>query len=170
MANTTSILLQSLPYAVIYTLLTGLSFLLLAGLNPEIFLDDYPPDIKAQYGPMKPKTRQQRNVFGIPVFLFMIGFPFFAIIQLAQKNVSPLTFGQIFAGLLNIYTLFNLFDLLVLDWLIFSTLQPRLFRLPGTEGMAGYKDYAFHFWASVKGQIGLTVVSLIGAGVMAAVL
>lgn len=164
----TTYIAQCLPYALIYTTLTGLSLLLLARLNPEIFLDDYPPDVKAKYGPMCAKTRQQRNIFGIPVLLFMVGYPIFAITQITQNN--PAAFGQIFAELLFIYTFFNLFDLIVLDWLIFCTLQPRLFVLPGTEGMAGYKDYAFHFWASVKGQIGLTLFSLIGAGVMAVIL
>lgn len=159
-----SLLTQSLLYGAIYTLTLSLSFLLLARINPEIFLNDYPPDIKARFGPMSPKARQQRNILGIPVFVFMLGFPFLAIFQLAQNG--PLTFGQIFLGLLIIYTSFNFFDLLVLDWLIFCTFPIKLFILPGTEGMPGYKDYAFHFWGSVKGQIGLTLVSLILAGLL----
>jgi len=33
----------------------------------------------------------------------------------------------------------------VLDWLIFVTIQPDFVVIPGTEGLAGYKDYGFHF-------------------------
>ena len=46
---------------------------------------------------------------------------------------------------------FNLFDLLVLDWLLFCTIQPRMMVLPGTQGMAGYRDYRFHFIGFLKG-------------------
>ncbi|NUM45930.1 MAG: hypothetical protein HUU38_14590 [Anaerolineales bacterium] len=160
---TSTLFFQSLPYSALYTLILGISFLLLARLNPEIWLNDYPPDIKARYGAISAAANRQRKIFGTPVILFMLGFPFFVLAHLAQT--ASLTFGQVFVILLTMFTSFNLFDLLVMDWLIFNTLQPRLFVLPGTEGMAGYKDYAFHFWGSVKGQIGLTLVSLLGAGV-----
>jgi hypothetical protein len=39
---------------------------------------------------------------------------------------------------------FDLFDWLVVDWLVLCTLTPRFVVLPGTEGVAGYKDYAMH--------------------------
>ena len=39
----------------------------------------------------------------------------------------------------------------MLDWLLFCTVQPRMMVLPGTEGMAGYRDYRFHFIGFLKG-------------------
>ena len=44
--------------------------------------------------------------------------------------------------------IFNLVDLILLDWLLFTYIQPRFVVLPGTEGLAGYRDYWFHFRAS----------------------
>ena len=157
------ILLQTIPYSFVYSMVLGASFLLLARINPEMWLNDYPPDIKDKFGPMSAQANRHRMIFGIPVMFFMLGFPFFVIAQLVQTN--PLTFWQVFGSLFFIYTFFNLFDLLVMDWLIFCTIQSPLFILAGTEGMAGYKDYGFHFRASLKGQIGLTVVSLVGAAI-----
>jgi hypothetical protein len=61
---------------------------------------------------------------------------------------------------------FNLVDLLVLDWLIFVTIQPRIIVLPGTEGMEGYRDYGFHFRAFLKGVAGSLIAGLIVAGVV----
>lgn len=162
--NVSPFLIQNLTYGLYYSLIVGTLFILLGRLNPEMWLNDYPPDIKTKYGPMSAKTNRQRLYFGIPAILFLLGFPFFIILQQAQT--LPLTFGQVFGGLLLIYTMFNVFDLLILDWLIFNTLQPRFIVLPGTEGMAGYKDYKFHFIASLKGQTGLTLFSLIGAGLI----
>jgi hypothetical protein len=46
---------------------------------------------------------------------------------------------------------FNAVDLLILDWLVFATLRPRIVVLPGTEGAQGYGDYGFHFRAFLKG-------------------
>jgi hypothetical protein len=37
--------------------------------------------------------------------------------------------------------IFNLVDWLILDWLIFCVITPRFIIIPGTEGMAGYKDF-----------------------------
>jgi len=61
----------------------------------------------------------------------------------------------VFSGI--ILLVFNLFDLLILDWLFFCTIQPRSMVLPGTEGMAAYCDYRFHFIGFLKGM-GFTAV------------
>jgi hypothetical protein len=161
--NTSTFLLQHLTYGTIYSFILGLSFLMLARINPEMWLNDYPPDIKDKYGTMSENANRQRKMYGIPVMVFMIGFPFFIITQLAQT--ASLTYWQVFGSLFFTFTFFNLFDLVVMDWLIFCTIQPPLFVLPGTEGMAGYRDYGFHLRASLKGQIVLTVVSLAGAAI-----
>ena len=60
---------------------------------------------------------------------------------------------------------FNIFDLLVLDWLIFNTLQPKMIILPGTQGMAGYKEYAFHFRGFLKGLVFCLMGALVSAGI-----
>jgi hypothetical protein len=146
----------------------GAGFLLIAWINPEIWVNDYPPDIKKKFGPVSARANRLRMILGFPLMVFMIGFPFFIITQLAQT--TSLTFYQVFGSLFFTFTFFNLFDLLVMDWLIFCTIRPSLFVLPGTEGTAAYKDYGFHLRASLKGQILLTFVSLIGAGIMMLVL
>jgi len=59
----------------------------------------------------------------------------------------------------------DLVDLVIVDWLIFVTWQPRFVILPGTEGLAGYKDYAFHFKAFLRGTVLCLVASLMIAAV-----
>ena len=41
----------------------------------------------------------------------------------------------------------NVVDWLVLDWVVFCTLTPRFLVIPGSEGMAAYKDDLYHFGA-----------------------
>ena len=59
---------------------------------------------------------------------------------------------------------FNVLDWLVLDWgLVYW--QPRFIVLPGTEGMAGYGSYWFHFRGFL---IGIPIV-LLGSALLAAI-
>jgi hypothetical protein len=54
------------------------------------------------------------------------------------------TFGVVFAHFAIMFGTFNVLDWVVLDWgLVYW--QPHFVVLPGTEGMAGYRNYWFHF-------------------------
>ncbi len=46
---------------------------------------------------------------------------------------------------------FNVYDLVVLDWLVFVCWRPAAIVLPGTEGRPDYGDLRFHVDALVKG-------------------
>ncbi|MFL5733946.1 MAG: hypothetical protein ACJ78Q_12190 [Chloroflexia bacterium] len=54
------------------------------------------------------------------------------------------------AGLIG---LFNLFDAVVLDYLILTRMKPRFAILPGTEGLAGYQDLGLQGRAFLKGNL-----------------
>jgi hypothetical protein len=55
------------------------------------------------------------------------------------------------------FQVWNVLDLLLLDWFLLLTLQPRFMILPGMEGMVGYRDYGFHFRKFLNG-IALTTI------------
>lgn len=141
----------------------GISVLFIAGAlwNREIMMRGYPPDIKAAYGPLRPETMRQRVLFMIPVLIFIAWVLNVAITRLPAITGQPPSFGPVFTTAFLVLMTFNLVDLLVLDWLIFVKLQPKFVILPGTEGMAGYQDYAFHFHGFLKGTIGMILVSLL---------
>jgi len=62
--------------------------------------------------------------------------------------------------------LFNLVDWLVLDWLIICTITPKFVVLPGTQGMAGYKNYAMHFRGFLIGTALSVIIGLIVAAII----
>ncbi len=138
-----------------------MSVLILASLRwkAELWLGDYPPDIRAAYGPIGRRARWQRWVVGIPVLVVPLVIAWLSLGTLAARLEAPLTVWLAAASVFLTLTLFNLFDLLVLDWLLFVTVQPRFIVLPGTEGLAGYKDYTFHFKAFLKGLAMTAVVA-----------
>lgn len=116
----------------------------------DMWVGDYPPDIRARYGPMSAKARGARPFFGAAFFLAVVIIPILGLAAL-RNGLGPIGFlpAFVFGGVA--VFVFNLFDLLVLDWVLFCTVQPRMMVLPGTDGMAGYRDYRFHFIGFLKG-------------------
>jgi len=133
-------------------------------VNTEIMLNDYPPDVKKAYGAEKnPKTRGQKRVFSLLFLAALFGVLCYSMVDLGRTtelnflNLFTLIFVEVFT--------FNLWDLLVIDWLIFNTIQPKFIFLAGTEGMAGYKDYFFHFKGFLIGIVFSLVSALILSGI-----
>ena len=148
------------------SLLSGLLSLLILGslyYNAAIWQGDYPPAIQAQAGPVTARTRHERTILAVPLLLIMLGMPCWSNLGLKRRNGGQLSF---LAAWLNAYAVgqvFNLFDFVVLDYLVFVRWQPGFVILPGTQGMPAYRDAGFHFRASVKGVVYAAVPSLVVA-------
>jgi len=145
--------------------------------NPMIWVGDYPPDIQAVMGEAVDVPLWQTIIFGVLLFGTVIGVVLYSNARLRQQNGGPLSFLAAFVNSALIFFYFAVWDLLILDWLIFVTIQPSFIIVPGTEGMAGYKDYWFHFRVSFLGWVqwvsilvgglvlaGLSMIRLGGAG------
>ena len=162
------LLQHGILYGAILSVLMVLSFVVAAYLNPEIWLSDYPPDIRERFGPMSERARRQRRLVGIPVFLLLAGVLVLSGARLVQIGGEAI-FISVLLGTFVVLVMFNVVDLLILDWLVFVTLKPRIIVLPGTEGAEGYSDYVFHFIAFLKGLVGSFVGSLLVAIIATAI-
>jgi hypothetical protein len=153
-------------YGLILSIL--ISIVLLGGMfvNVEIMQNDYPPDVKKAYGPEKnPRTRGQKRIFSLLFLAALFGVIAWSVVSALRASSTQLTFLPLFVlTFVEIFT-FNVWDLLILDWLIFVTIQPKFIFLPGTEGMAGYKDYYFHFKGFLTGIVFSLVSALVLAGI-----
>ncbi len=109
-------------------------------INKEMWLHDYPPDVRAKWGPISEKAKRQRTLFAIPLFGIMIAAMVYTVIRLYLVLGTQPSFFAMFASIVIVFTFFNLVDAVIIDWLILMVLWPGLGVLPGTEGMAGYKD------------------------------
>ena len=123
----------------------GAILLLILRINPRLMLQDYPEDIKAGVPPKTPEERRKALPLAIPFFAALVGIPLHSTWLLKQQNGGQITLWAAFTNTYGVFMLFNLFDLVVLNWLMFCTLTPKFVVIPGSEGMAGYKDYAMHF-------------------------
>ncbi len=129
----------------------------------DMFVDDYPSEIKHKYGPMSPRAARLRPYFATLLFGTVFVVPLIGLFRLGA-NLETINFLPAFIFSYIALLVFNLFDLIILDWLFFCTIQPRAMVLPGTEGMAAYRDYRFHFIGFLKGLVFTAVGSLIIAG------
>ena len=151
-------LIYGLVLSVALTILTAIS----GAIALDMFVDDYPPDIKQTYGPMSPRAARLRPFIAALLFITVLVVPIIGLFVLQAKELSvPFLPALVFAGI--VVLVFNVFDLIILDWLFFCTIQPRSMVLPGTEGMAGYRDYRFHFIGFLKGLGFNAVVGLLVA-------
>lgn len=156
------LIIDGLILSVLAMLVIGVSI----RINPRLWLQDYPKDIQALVPPKTEKEKQQTNLIGIPFLLLLFGVPFISTLTLKQANQGEISFLLLFVNAFGVFWIGNLFDLLVVDWLIGVTFTPKFIILPGTEGAAGYKDYAFHFRGFLIGTVISVVVGLIVAGVV----
>ena len=139
----------------ILTAVLSAALVLMLYLDPRLALSDYPDDVKAA---VPPRTRRELLLgvaLSIPMLIVAVGIPLYSASLVRAQSGGDLTYGTSFAIILGELMLFSAFDLIVLDVGMFYIWTPTFLVLPGTEGMAGYKDWRPH----VRSQ--LTTGSLI---------
>jgi hypothetical protein len=164
--DTSFLILNGLKYGVLLCLLLTAIMVLSVAISPDMWVGDYPPDVREKYGPMSDKGRRYRPFIAVLFFGTLIG-----VTVLAFRALTAPSFLEYFITGFLVLMVFNLYDLLVLDWLIFVTIQPKVIILPGTEGMAGYKDLRFHARGFLIGitfsAVGALILSAAAWGVQA---
>lgn len=129
-------------------------------VNPRLAIRDYPADVRAKAPPMTSAEKRQALAWGLPLLALLVIGPAWSTWRIREHA----SFAVLVANAFGVGFTFNVVDWLVLDWLLFCTITPDFVVVPGTEGMAGYKDYGFH----VRGFLVGTVVSVGAALVIAA--
>ena len=137
---------------------------------PWLLVHDYPPDARAacRLPEPSPEKKREGNVFTACGWIVLLGTLMAA--GLLHYRGAPVSFFTVFLHLWLICLMWNVVDLLVMDWLLFCTLTPKWIVLPGTEGCAGYKDYRFHFVGFLHGCGYMTLFGLVFAGIDYAIL
>ena len=91
-------------------------------------------------------------IVGMPWLLFVLGFPVISTYMLKARLGEEIPFWLAFLNLFVMLLLFNIGDLLILDWLVISRLTPRFVIIPGTVA-EDYKDFSHHYKGHAKAAI-----------------
>ncbi len=115
-------------------------------------------------GTPEANERRQRKKLLAPVLLVIVGTLTAAVWALPSTGLA-VTFGTVFTCAFLVAFVFNLVDLLLIDWLLVVAWHPRWFIPPGTTGAAANRSYSFHFKGFLKGLGFCLAAGLITAGV-----
>ncbi|MBL0745638.1 hypothetical protein [Chryseolinea lacunae] len=132
-------------------------FIIIKG--PRIMLQDYPKEIQDMVPPKSKEEKKATWIYGAPFLMVAIGGP--ALLGWHYLQASNLNFVSLFVYVYGLLLVFNVYDLIILDWLLFCTITPRFVVIPGTEGSKGYKNYRFHFVGFLKGFLYTLVMALV---------
>lgn len=169
MVSFPTLLAHSLFYGAI---LSGLMTTIILGTlawRPMMWVNDAPPDVRAAAGEMSAADRRAKRLGGVLTLVVLFGVFGAALASLARQSGGALAFVDAAVSTYLIFMVFNLVDLLLIDWLLVVTLRPRFVMIPGTEHLAGYGDYGYHFRAFLKGSLGGLILSLLIAAVAVAI-
>lgn len=120
---------------------------------PRLWLHSLPADIQA-LAPAKTLPEKRLTVImGIFVLLAFFGVPIALTWRLKIASGSDLSFTQILIYLYGVWMVINLCDLVLIDWLYTTLVNPDRPPIAGTAGAAGYKDYRFHLNTFFKASV-----------------
>ena len=155
-----------LVYGAVLSILASVYLMGVIWYNPRLFLQDYPEAIQQDVPPKSDAEKRWSLILGIPFLLLLAVVPIISTFSLKEGLGEQVTFLQLFVNAFGVAFTFNLVDLIILDWLLFCTITPQFMVLPGTEGHPAYKDYGFHFRASLVGTLISLVAGLVIAGIV----
>gem|GEM_PF-308757 len=129
-------------------------------VNPRLLLQSYPAGIQRAAGPKTAPERRRTRIIGAFFLLLLIGIPALSTWLLERSLGGDIAFPTAFLNAFGILTVFDAVDWLIIDWLLFCTVTPKFLVIEGTEGMAEYKDYFFHFRGFAAGTALAAAASL----------
>ena len=141
------VLWEGLIYACVLSAIVTISQF----FNPRLWLNDYPKEIQNMVPENTKEEKLIKGLIGIPFLIIMFAYPIYSTYALKISMGTSFTILIAFFNMLIISSIFNLFDLLILDWLIFCRINPKYLILKGTNGARAYQDYNFHLRAARKG-------------------
>lgn len=118
----------------LFTLLMSALILVSLVINPRIWINDYPPEIRQRAAPLSASEKQFRSLFTV---LFLAGFvvvPYLSTRALAEAAGESASFLTLYLHAFALFNLFNLFDAFVIDWLFLGVLHPKFAFIPEAWG------------------------------------
>lgn len=147
------VLIDGVIFSIVFGILTTIMMI----INPRYELHGYPSDIKKIVPPKTKKEQREFKLIGIPIMTLLAVYLIYTTVQEYSKIQA--NYFNLFLHCFIVIVICSIFDLLVMDWLIFCTITPRFIVIPGSEGDPAYKDYKFHFIGFPRGLIGCAILA-----------
>ena len=133
-------------------------------LNYRLWIQDFPPDIRAMLPPKTREEKRQTVWVAIPLFAVILAGPLVSLL-LSEASRGQMGFLQAWLHAYLVWQVVNLWDMVVIDWIGFRLVDPANPPIPGTAGAKGYRDYRFHFVGFLKGSVMGVVIAAVPAAI-----
>ncbi len=130
-------------FGLLATLACGAVLITVEFLAPYTFLNDYPEDIR-DAAPAPTPTQKRAGMIGGIVFVLALFGGIGGVVWSWGAMHAGAGFLELALMALVVSTLFAIFDIFIIDWLIICAWRPRRLVYPGTENCTGWGDYSFH--------------------------
>jgi hypothetical protein len=146
----------------ILTAIVSSILVLMLYFKPRMALSDYPEDVRAAVPPRTKDELRWGIILSIPMLIIVLAILLYSTYILNRQIQGGITYWLAFVTIFGELLMVSLFDLIVLDILMFYSWTPSFLVLPGTEGFPGYKDYRPHVKTQlIKGNVILVIFSLL---------
>lgn len=132
---------------------------------PWQMLHDYPKDIQEAATLKEPTEQQNTKSKLFSAIGSLVIFGAIILFGIAQFRLERTSIWNLFGFIFIIAMMWNVIDLLVMDWLIICTITPKWVVIEGTDGCKGYKDYWYHFKGFLIGCLYTTLMAVIFTGI-----
>ncbi len=131
------IIKHGLFYSAGFTIIILVSVL----VNPRIWMQDFPDDLKSSIPPKSVREIRQTFITGFLFAVFIIGFPLYSIAEKVNEINIELSFSTLFLHSFSVMVICNIFYWILLDQIIFGLVISRLRTIPEIK-----KKFKFPGW------------------------
>lgn len=143
------------------TLLTTLILTSLAR-NPRVLMINGPKIMQETLAPLTETEMRELNFGRVLIVLIMLLMPP-AMGMWYESAYHQLSYGEAFLFLWIIWMVFNVVDLVIIDWFVLLRWQPSWSVIPNARPYSEDTDYAHHFRGFLKGTVMVSVFALVYA-------
>lgn len=134
--------------------------------NPRLWSRSAPPAIREAVEPLTARERRDRLALLVPLVGVTFGIPVWSVLSV-EAALGGITFQSAFVHLWLAFVAFNLYDLVVLDWLVTVRWQPRFVYTPEIEPHLHHNTYRYHLALHAKSTVALTAIAAVLAALVA---
>jgi hypothetical protein len=145
----------------------ALTLIILGSLawNPRMWHTRAPAAVQAQHPPLTDGEKRQQKLVAAALFGTVALVMLWSSARVQAQHGGEAPFVALFVSLLGVLMIFNLVDLLLIDYLLLTILKPSFMHIT----FEIEHPYAFHFRGFLKGCVILSVLSASAAALVAGI-
>lgn len=148
-------MMRILQDGAVLSLVGSIGLLLMLRFQPRVFLGHFAKEIQARVPPRSAREKRISMLLGL-----LLAGPLGAALLWRAATLESRGFWDVFDYAFGVLFIFNLVDLVILDWVIVCWINPPWVTLPGTKDIAVPNPYLHHFKEFLMGTVGLAAIGL----------